>query len=74
MPVWLVRATWREDEAEASEQWEVNAETAQDAVKSVATHLRFNPHHIEARRCEPEDAEKALMEDLSPGEARRIPQ
>ena len=43
MPLWLVRATWREDEAEASEQWEVNAETAQDAVQAVATHLRFHP-------------------------------
>jgi len=70
MPVWLVRATWREDEAEASEQWEVNAETAQDAVQAVATHLRFHPHHVEARQYE--DADKALVAELSPGEARRV--
>jgi len=74
MPLWMVKATWREDEADASEQWEVNAESAQDAVKAVATHLRFQPHHVEARRCEPTDVDKALAADLSPGEARRIPQ
>jgi hypothetical protein len=74
MPLWLVKSTWREDEAEVSEQWEVNAETAQDAVKTVATHLRFHPHHIEARRCEPEDSLKPLAAELSPGEVRRVPQ
>jgi len=74
MPVWLVRATWREDEAEASEQWEVNAETAQDAVLAVATHLRFQPHDVEARRYETEGADKVLVGDLSPGQAKRVPQ
>jgi hypothetical protein len=72
MPLWLVRATWREDEAEASEKWEANAETAQDAVTAVATHLRFYPHHVEARLLEP-DGDKEIATDLSPGEARRIP-
>jgi hypothetical protein len=72
MTIWYVKATWREDEAEASEQWEVNAETAQDAVAAVATHLRFHPHHVEARQSTPEDA-KARAADLSPGEARRVP-
>jgi DNA primase len=71
MSLWLVKATWCEDEAEASESWEVNAETAQDAVTAVATHLRFHPHHVEARRYEPNDVDIAI--DLSPGEARRIP-
>ncbi len=28
MPLRLVKATWIEDEAEASEKWEVNADTA----------------------------------------------
>jgi hypothetical protein len=74
MPLWLVKATWTADEAESSEQWEVNAETVQDAVRAVATHLRFHPHHVEARRCEPEGADKAIAADLAPGEARRIPQ
>jgi hypothetical protein len=49
MPFWLVKATWVEDESDASEQWEVNAETAHEAVKTVSTHLRFQPHHVEAR-------------------------
>jgi len=74
MPVWLVRATWREDEAEASEQWEVNAETAQDAVLAVATHLRFQPHHVEARLYETEGADKVLVGDSSPGQAKRVSQ
>ena len=57
MPLWLVKATWCEDEAEASEKWEANAETVQDAV---ATRLRFQPHHIEARRCELDDVGKQV--------------
>ena len=35
MPVWLGKATWIEDEAEASEQGEVNAATAHDAVEEA---------------------------------------
>jgi hypothetical protein len=74
MPVWLVKATWIEDEAEASEQWEVNAETAHDAVKAVSTHIRFRPHHVEARLCSAEaEKDEALAIDLLPGEARRLP-
>lgn len=70
MPVWLVRANWIGDEVEASEQWEVNADTAHDAVKEVTTHIRFQPHHVEAKLCLPED--KARVIDLGPGQARRI--
>jgi hypothetical protein len=69
MPVWLVRATWIEDEVEASEQWEVNATTAHEAVKEVTTHIRFHPHHVEAK-CLPE--EKGRTIDLRPGQARRV--
>jgi hypothetical protein len=74
MPIWLVKATWIEDEAEASEQWQANADTAHDAVKAVTTHLRFHPHHVEARMrlAEAEDKPRAI--DLRPGEARRLPQ
>jgi len=43
MPIWLVKATWIEDEAEASERWQVNADTAHDPVKAVTTRLRFHP-------------------------------
>jgi hypothetical protein len=56
MPIWLVKATWTEDEAEASEQWEVKADTAQDAVREVTTHLRFAPRHIEAKLSSAESA------------------
>lgn len=73
MPLWLVKATWCEDEAEASEKWEANAETAQDAVAAVTTRLRFHPHHIEARRCELDGVDKKIAKDLSPGDARRVP-
>ena len=65
MPVWLVKTTWNENEAEASEQWEVNAATAHEAVKEVTTHLRFQPHHVEARIFLPEV-------DLQPGQVRRV--
>ena len=73
MPLWLVKATWCENEGEASEQWAANAETVQDAVTTVATHLRFHPHHIEARQCEPNDFDKQIAKDLLLGEARRVP-
>lgn len=71
MPVWLVKATWIEDEVEASEQWEVNAATAHDAVKEVTTHIRFPPHHVEAKLSLPEDKDRTI--DLQPAQARRIP-
>lgn len=70
MPIWLVRATWIEDEVEASEQWEVNAATAHDAVQEVTTHIRFHPHHVEAKIRPPEEPSRAI--DLRPGQARRI--
>jgi hypothetical protein len=72
MSVWVVRATWLEDEAEASEQWEVNAATAEDAVKAVAARLRFQPHHIEARRS-PEPDDDAGVVGPSGNPARRVP-
>jgi hypothetical protein len=72
MPIWLVKAIWIEDEAEASEQWEVNADNAHDAMKELKTHIRFNLHHIEASLCT-EAQDKARMIELLPGQARRIP-
>ena len=72
MPFWVVKATWIEDEVEASEQWEVNADTAHDAVGAVATHLRFQPHHVEARLYSAEADDKTIPSDLRPGEARRL--
>jgi hypothetical protein len=72
MPFWVVKATWVEDEVEASERWEVNADTAHDAVRAVATHLRFQPHHVEARLHSAEADDKAFARNLRPGEARRL--
>ena len=51
MPVWMVKATWIGDEAEASEQWEVSADAAHSAVVEVTSRLRFHPHPVEARLC-----------------------
>jgi hypothetical protein len=73
MPFWLVKATWIEDETDASEQWEVNAETAYGAAKAVTTHLRFQPHHVEARLCSAETEGEPLTTDLQPGAVRRLP-
>ena len=68
MSVWLVKATWIEDEAEASEQWEVNAATAQDAIASVHGHLRYQPHHLEASRLAKDDSGATRPE----GAAQRV--
>lgn len=69
MPVWIVKATWKEDEASASEQWEVNAATVHEAVREATTHIRFQPQHVEARQA---SAGEADATGLAPGEARRI--
>jgi hypothetical protein len=68
MPIWLVKAVWREDESEASERWEVNAESAHEAVREATTHIRFQPHHVEAslRTCHE-------AKELRPGEVQRLP-
>jgi hypothetical protein len=50
MPRWLVTAVWHEDEAEATEQWEVAAPTADEAVEQVRPRFRVPPHHVEAQR------------------------
>jgi hypothetical protein len=71
MATWRVKATWREDEVEASEQWEVNAATAHDAVKVATTHMQFRPYHVEARLISPESKDAA--DDLAPGHGRRVP-
>jgi hypothetical protein len=46
MPIWLVKSTWLADKGEASEEWKVNAATAQDAIREVTPHIRFQPHHL----------------------------
>lgn len=66
MPIWIVRATWREDETDASEQWEVNAPTIHEAVQKATLHIRFPPHHVDVRQQEVES-------DLPPGGSRPVP-
>jgi hypothetical protein len=46
MPIWTVRATWLEDEAQVSETWEVNAQTAHEAIEDITSHIAFSPHHV----------------------------
>lgn len=72
MPIWLVRATWIEDEVEASEQWQVNAATADEAIKDVTPHVRFHPHHIEASPLPPKSENAPEMSGFGPGQARRV--
>lgn len=69
MPIWLVKMTWFEDETEATEQWEVNAETEQSALAEVSEHVRFRPHHVEAS-LEPMAARDETL--LLPGQVRRL--
>ena len=70
MPVWLVRATWTEDETDATEQWEVNADTAQDALREVTAHLRFPAHHIELKLNHPKRTHEI---EVGAVRARHIP-
>jgi hypothetical protein len=69
MPYWTVKATWLEDEVEASQKWDVNAPTALDAVKEAMAHVRFQPHHVEVKLCRGES-----ISELRPGEARSVPE
>ncbi len=72
MPIWLVKAVWTEDEAEASEKWEVDANSAYDAIKEVAPRFRFQPHYVEARLYVPAAEESAPTIDVQQGKIRRV--
>lgn len=67
MTLWLVKATWIDDEAERTEQWEVNAVTQDEAVKEVLMLLATKPHHVEAKPM-PGD----VQPPLGPGTARKV--
>jgi hypothetical protein len=71
MSLWLVKASWIEDETEANEQWEVNAATAHDAIREATKHIRFHPHHVEAKLCSTK--EEARGGELRADQVRRIP-
>jgi len=72
MPIWIVQATWTEDEADVTERWQVNAPTAHEAVREATMHIRFPPHHVEARQ-HSLARDKMPAFDLTPGQIRRIP-
>jgi hypothetical protein len=67
MALWLVTASWNDDDAELTQQWEVNVPTEDEAVREVTMLLPSKPHHIEA---------KLVSEDLAPdlglGQARKL--
>jgi hypothetical protein len=67
MTLWLVRATWTDDKAERTEQWEVNAATQNEAMSEVLALLSTKPHHLEAKPV-PGDAQPPL----GPGTARKV--
>jgi hypothetical protein len=69
MPIWLVRAIWMEDETEASEQWEVTAPTALEAIREATAHIRFQPHHVEAKL---RSAQAARPNDSQEERAKRV--
>lgn len=70
MSIWLVKTIWNEDETESREEWEVNADTAHEAIREVTARIHFPPHHVEAKLRSP--AEPSAVMDLRPGEVRRV--
>ena len=50
MALWLVTASWSDDEAELTQQWEINAPTEDEAVREVVMLLPSKPQHVEAKR------------------------
>ena len=67
MALWLVTASWSDDEAELTQQWEVNVPTEDEAVREVAMLLPSKPHHVEAKLLS-----EAVPPDLGPGQARKL--
>lgn len=70
MPIWVVKAVWREDEAEASEQWDVRAASVHEAIRDAMAHIRFRPRHVEASLRTAQDSDHG-EELVRPGDARR---
>jgi hypothetical protein len=67
MALWLVTASWSDDEAELTQQWEVNVPTEDEAVREVTMLLPSKPHHVQAKLVAEE-----LAPDLGPGQAKRL--
>jgi hypothetical protein len=73
MPIWIVKATWREDEADLSERWEVHSHTAHDAVRMATTHMRFPPHRVDVHQRHSDVEAKVDETEFSIGHMRRVP-
>lgn len=73
MPLWMVKATWREDEADVSEQWEVNSQTAHDAVRLATTYMRFPPHSVEVHQRNSDVDDRVDQSEFPTGGVRRVP-
>ena len=67
MPLWLVTASWSDDEAELSSQWEVNVPTEDEAVREVVMLLPNKPQHVEVK-----PLSEDLAPDLGPGQPRKV--
>ena len=63
MALWLVTASWSDDEAQLTQQWEVNVPTEDEAVREVSMLLPSKQQHVDA---------KLLSEALGPGQARKL--
>jgi hypothetical protein len=67
MPLWLVTASWSDDEAELTQQWEVNVPTEDEAVREVSMLLPSKPQHVDVKLLSQD-----LAPDLGPGQARKL--
>jgi hypothetical protein len=67
MALWLVTASWTDDEAELAQQWEVNVPTEDEALREVMMLLPTRPQHVEAKLL-PDH----VAPDLGPGQVRKL--
>jgi hypothetical protein len=61
--LWLVTASWTDDEAELTQQWEVNVPTEEE----VTMLLPARPHHVEVK-----PLSDSVHPDLVPGQVRKL--
>ena len=67
MALWVVTASWNDDEAELTQQWEVNVPTEDEAVREVAMLLPSKPQHVGVK-----PLSEDVAPDLGPGQARKV--
>ena len=60
-------ASWSDDEAEVTQQWEVNVPTEDEAVREVVMLLPSKPQHVEVKPLSDDFAP-----DLGPGQTRKL--